>query len=501
MALRINRDRVSTRDWGSVDKSALWARIKRALQEDEEGAIEAVREIYAVLKAEPGPDLTQADCWGPHHEIIGDEIVLNRNGLQAAAAALAGARSEPDLTPEQKRRAREHLRRHYRALDLDMPPALAGEMAYLAASVAGEMAVEDVPLASWARLDLIKEGDPDPLEVVVEVPAGRSKRGWIYEPAALQRIVGEVMRTGLPGFLGHQKPEDVDTQFPTPVTHWVGAKWENGRAYFRGVVDKAAADLKRWIRAGLIRQVSIFGVPKLQQVGGETRVVDYQPLSIDWTPLNRAGMPTSVVAVGEMDTIIGPGEGGATDRSDTGMTLSEILAELRKLGAKPAQVIGEMGWDAKTIVKDVGLKLEDVAPVIAGEQWAALQEAQQAIGEIRAVLGLAADAKTADVVAAAKKAVETATAANKAANQVLVEQVIGEMVAEPARPLVKRMLQVPEGADKAAIQKAVSDLLAQEDVKKAMGEMFREPVISPPQSGNRLENGLQATRVRRASIY
>ena len=89
------------------------------------------------------------------------------------------------------------------------------------------------------------------------------------------------MSQGLPGFLGHQKPEDVDSQFPTPVTHWVGAKWENGRAYFRGVIDKAAADLKRWIKAHTIRQVSIFGVPKLQRVNGEYNVVDYKPLSID----------------------------------------------------------------------------------------------------------------------------------------------------------------------------------------------------------------------------
>ena len=84
----------------------------------------------------------------------------------------------------------------------------------------------------------------------------------------------------------------------------MGALWKDGKAYFRGVVDKAASDLKRWIKAKAIRQVSIFGIPKLQKVNGETHVVDYKPLSIDWTPLNRAGMPTSVVAIGEMDEIL-----------------------------------------------------------------------------------------------------------------------------------------------------------------------------------------------------
>lgn len=220
-------------------------------------------------------------------------MLLNRGGLIAATQALAGARSDPSLTDAQRREASGHLLRHYRSIDGLTPPEslvnAAGEMAQLAATVSGEVSVQDVPVAPWADVAALKAGDPDPMEVVVEVPAGRSKRGWNYTPAALQRIVGEVMGQGLPGFLGHQKPEDVDHEFPKPVTHWVGAKFENGKAYFRGVVDAAAADLKRWLRAKTVRTVSIFGIPELQRVGGETNVVDYRPLSIDWTPLDRGG--------------------------------------------------------------------------------------------------------------------------------------------------------------------------------------------------------------------
>ena len=306
-------DTVSTADWGSVDKSRIWRLLKQGIEEGAEGIVSAVREVYAVVKAAVNENLAQADCWGPHHEIRDDgRIVLNRAGLIAAAAALAGARSEPNLTPQQKRQAARHLLRHYRELELEPPESLAdfvGEMASVQAVVSGEMKVGDVPLASWADLQALKAGDPEPMEVVVEIPAGKSKRGWNYRPEALQKIVGEVMNQGLPGFLGHQKPEDVDSQFPTPVTHWVGALWKDGKAYFRGVIDKAAADLKRWIKAKTVRTVSIFGIPKLQQAGGETHVVDYKPLSIDWTPLGRAGMPTSVVAIGEMDEIVGELDG------------------------------------------------------------------------------------------------------------------------------------------------------------------------------------------------
>jgi hypothetical protein len=53
-------------------------------------------------------------------------VILNRNGLIAAVAALAGARTEegPNLTPEQKRKAARHLLRHYRNLEMDPPETL-----------------------------------------------------------------------------------------------------------------------------------------------------------------------------------------------------------------------------------------------------------------------------------------------------------------------------------------------------------------------------------------
>lgn len=181
----------------------------------------------------------------------------------------------------------------------------------LTARLSGEMSVEDIPVAGWANTDALKKGDDDPLEVVMAVPAGKSTRGWNYTENALNSIVGEVNSIGLPGFLGHQKAENVATEFPKPVTHWIGAKMKDGVAYFRGLIDKSAPDLKRWVRGKAVSQVSIYGYPQLQQnaVTGETDVTDYKGLSIDWTPLNRAGMPTSVAALsGEMDSVTAPAD-------------------------------------------------------------------------------------------------------------------------------------------------------------------------------------------------
>ncbi|WP_213997042.1 hypothetical protein [Tepidanaerobacter syntrophicus] len=427
---------ISNADWGSVDKTALRNILVQGLEEGAEGIREVIREVYAVIRGENLEDAPSQNWVMPHHEVRENgNVVLNRGGLIAAVQALAGARAEPNLTTEQKRTAARHLMRHYRQLELEPPESLknaAGETASVQAVVSGEMAVNDVPLASWADLEALKAGDSNPMEVVVEIPAGKSKRGWNYTPEALQKIVGEVMSQGLPGFLGHQKPEDVDSQFPIPVTHWVGAKYENGKAYFRGVVDKAADDLKRWIKSKAVRTVSIFGIPKLQQSAGETNVVDYKPLSIDWTPLGRAGMDTAVVAIGEMDEIIG-GEK---------MDWKELVKQLKqKIDAKEvsvAQVVGELDSEL--------LKYKEI------------------FGEI-------------SIAEEAKKAMEEKVAAE---HEKLIDDAIkGKVSGEMAQALVKKMLNIPKDATKEQIAGEINKILQDDIIKEAIGKFYvdKPPII------------------------
>ena len=210
-------------------------------------------------------------------------------------------------------------------------------------------------------------------------------------------------------FLGHQKPEDVDHQFPMPVTHWVGAMWKDGKAYFRGVIDKAAADLKRWIKAKTVRTVSIFGMPKLQQVAGETQVVDYQPLSIDWTPLGRAGMPTSVVAIGEMDEIINGG-------GENPMNWKEIVAQLKQmLDSKEVtlgQVAGEMGW-----------KAQDIAGEIDAEWLKEVTGAVETLGKVKEALGVTGEMDVLQVATEARKALDEKATADR---EKLIDEVLKE---------------------------------------------------------------------------
>ena len=171
----------------------------------------------------------------------------------------------------------------------------------LEARLTGEMAAGSVPLSTGVNLEAILGGDEDPLEIIAEVPAGKSNRGWFYTKQALSDIVNHVQKNTLAGYLGHQDPKAIDREFVAPAVHWIGALLKGDKAYFRGVVDKAQSDLKRWIRTGRIREVSIFGTPTLRTGRNGTEVVGYSPFSLDITPLGRAGMPTRIM-VGEMDS-------------------------------------------------------------------------------------------------------------------------------------------------------------------------------------------------------
>ncbi|WP_018749846.1 hypothetical protein [Paenibacillus sanguinis] len=303
----------------------------------------------------------------------------------------------------------------------------------LPASITGEMKPQDIPLAPGVNLEAIKSGDEDPLEVVVEVPAGKSTRGWNYKPESLKAIVDHVNRDTLSGFLGHQKADEVANKFDPPVTHWVGARMEGTRAYFRGVVDAAAQDLKRWIRAGRIKQVSIFGMPKLQTVAGETEVIDYKPLSIDWTPLDRSGMPTRIVALGEMDEI---DEGG----NET-MDWKELIAQLKAALAEGKATLQEV---IAALDADTASKLE------------LLEKVKQA-------LGVTDDGQ---LLASAEQAGKAFKESQQAALGQEVKDAVREKVAgEMAQNLIAKMITPKEGQTKEAIVGEIDSLLADESIK------------------------------------
>jgi len=128
--MKINSSKVSKRSWGDVDKSALGKALADGYAEGDVTRAQ-ISEVYAYVPpeafgkdAEGKPEFSYSKAWGPHHEISGGEIVLNAGGLGAAAAALAGARSEPSLSTAAKASAASHLRKHYRQNKEEVPEGL-----------------------------------------------------------------------------------------------------------------------------------------------------------------------------------------------------------------------------------------------------------------------------------------------------------------------------------------------------------------------------------------
>ncbi len=336
----------------------------------------------------------------------------------------------------------------------EMADEVYGEMDSLSASISG-MKPSDIPLAQGVDLDLMKSMDKDPLEVAVEIPATKSKRGWNYKPESLKNIVDYVNQNTLNGFLGHQKAEDVSTQFVPPVTSWIGAKMSGNKAYFRGLIDADAEKLKRWVRTGRIKEVSIFGFPKLKKNSGtgEMDVTGYNPLSIDWTPLHRPGMPTSIVGM-EMDSNIkDDNKGGKT------MDFKELMQNLKGLlqtgTVTYKQVFGELGVTTELVAGE----MEDVKQAV---------DAKGTLDKVKEALAVTGEM---DIVDAAKKAHEAVENAEKAGFQKVVDDVVKEKVTgEMAQNLVKKMLKVEDGATKEVISGEIDNILKDEFVKNLISQ-------------------------------
>lgn len=153
MGLTIDKSRVSETAWGEVDKAALGRRLAEAYASGDASKA-LVREAYAFMPEEAfgedgdgKPLFSFSKGWGPHHELIGDSLVTNRGGVQGAAGALAGARSEPSLSAEEIAKARAHIQRHYRDAEMEAPDSLKERVA------TDEIASSQKPLLAMTRPD------------------------------------------------------------------------------------------------------------------------------------------------------------------------------------------------------------------------------------------------------------------------------------------------------------------------------------------------------------
>ena len=171
--------------------------------------------------------------------------------------------------------------------------------------ICGQMSPDSIPVSAAIDLAAMKEGDPDPLEVVVEIEFGEAnpaKDGTIFQRSFFEEFCASIDKRPLGGGEGHIDPATINFAKRHFGTYWVGYQLDADRAYFRGYVDRDETKLKRDIRAGLIQEVSVYGKIRFQKVDKAWHAVGCpEPWSLDWTDPGRQGMKTRLVATGQME--------------------------------------------------------------------------------------------------------------------------------------------------------------------------------------------------------
>lgn len=354
---------------------------------------------------------------------------------------------------------------------------IAGEMQMQGLSLSQDtVKVDDIPVSPSVNYDQLIEGDDSPLEVVVEMPVGKSKRGWNYTEEVVRSIVKQVNEKTTAGFKGHQKAENVSTEFLDPATHWIGATYDEGtkKAFFRGYVDPNEKNLRRWITSGRIKETSIFGQMHLKKVAGETHVVDCDLMSIDWTPLGRPGMSTQVVDVkiaGEMNEP----EGGSS------MNREELLQAIRTF-------LSENNIEARELVGEMDQAF--IAQVNTMEaQLPALREA----------LNLPADATFEQVQAKVAELNKLEAEKAQAELQALTQEVIAEKLPdnEDAQKLAGEMFTFT-GTTKEAIAGEMDNFLSKPVTKSIFDNLMTDNVPSARRNNKSTQtySGVRAVRKR-----
>lgn len=182
--------------------------------------------------------------------------------------------------------------------------ALSSEIAVLTPA---QVEASPIAFAPGFDLEALKLVDPDPVFATVKIRASRGDQGKgpEYDSALLQKLEQQINSKRPPGYKGHQKLEDVETQYREPVTAWVGAHFGTsadgtGELTVKGYVPTTASDLRTQLKlaeagADMVNSVSIFGMREVDKVSN--RVTDFDLWSLDWTPKGRAGMETELVGV------------------------------------------------------------------------------------------------------------------------------------------------------------------------------------------------------------
>jgi len=121
---------ISSKAWGDVDKTALGNAVGKAFASGDITRAQ-IKQVYLYVPdeafdkdADGNPVFKHSLCKLPVAEFSGGAITTNRNGVHAAAAAMAGGRNMPDMPDAAMTTAKRRLRGLYRKMKETVPDSL-----------------------------------------------------------------------------------------------------------------------------------------------------------------------------------------------------------------------------------------------------------------------------------------------------------------------------------------------------------------------------------------
>jgi hypothetical protein len=324
----------------------------------------------------------------------------------------------------------------------------------------GGKRLSDIPVVHLDQYNTLTAADADICEVIARIPAsvGQKGAGAYYGSKILKQMADTINARVLPGYEGHIDEDERGTKKPEIVTYWVAALYDEAEdaLYVRGLVANDEDKLKLEVRANIGLQVSLYGPVAYEWAykedgTGYLNVIDLKLESLDWTPIDAAGMPTTVVVATEM-------EGG-----DDIMNLKELALKAKELGITVEQLVAEM--DSSKVV-------------IAGEQFKKLATHTKIATEINQI----ADKTLTDdeLVAWVLDLVSQARVIGDEKLAALIKEVVAVAVQDPAvQAVVGQMASFnAKGKTKEQLATEVAGIVAKQEIQDLIVARSTNPNFS-----------------------
>lgn len=154
----------------------------------------------------------------------------------------------------------------------------------------------DVPLAGHINADELTSGDNDPFFVTLKIGKvdSMSGNGNYYDESNIREIARQVV--GLDSNMGHVSASEVDSAYPMPAGHWVGASLVDGVLWAKLYVPKTRPEIREFFRVKKAQNgqvsTSIYSFAKREydaKLSGY-RLKDINLETIDLAPVLRSGV-------------------------------------------------------------------------------------------------------------------------------------------------------------------------------------------------------------------